>query len=72
MVRGAYVTPGGAFGVGDVEVGAKYRFVRETARRPQVGVFPMLELPTGDASRGLGNGQLCARLPVWLQKSAGP
>ncbi len=32
----------------------------------------MLELPTGDAGRGLGNGRLWARLPVWLQKSWGP
>jgi hypothetical protein len=68
----AYVNPDGAYGVGDVELGAKYRFVQETKTRPQIGVFPFLELPTGDSNRGLGNGQTWARLPVWLQKSAGP
>ncbi len=59
-------------GLGDVELGVKYRFVDEAPGRPQVGVFPMLELPTGDAARQLGNGRLWARLPLWLQKSWGP
>ena len=31
----------------------------------------MLELPTGDSRRSLGNGQTWARLPLWLQKSWG-
>jgi hypothetical protein len=59
-------------GWGDVEVGAKYRFVRETAHRPQVGVFPMAELASGDADRGLGNGRTWLRLPLWIQKSWEP
>jgi hypothetical protein len=59
-------------GLGDVEIGVKYRFVEETKHRPQVGIFPMLELPTGNASRSLGNGRLWARLPLWLQKRWGP
>ncbi len=50
----------------------KYRFLEESGDRPQVGVFPLLEVPTGDADRGLGNGRLWARLPVWVQKSWGP
>ncbi len=60
------------FGMGDIEVGAKYRFIQEKNHHPQVGTFPMLELPTGDAKLGLGNGRLWARLPIWLQKSWGP
>jgi hypothetical protein len=72
VVPMAYQTPGHQFGVGDVEVGVKFRFVQESGRRPQIGTFPMLELPTGDAGRALGNGRLWARLPVWLQKSYGP
>ena len=60
------------FGLGDVELGAKYRFIQEKGHHPQVGIFPMLELPTGDAALGLGNGRLWARLPIWLQKSWGP
>jgi hypothetical protein len=72
IIPGTYVSPGAAYGVGDVEVGAKYRFVQESKYRPQVGVFPLLELPTGNSRRGLGNGQLWARLPLWVQKSSGP
>jgi hypothetical protein len=72
VVPMAYATPGDEFGVGDVELGVKYRFAQETGARPQIGTFPMLELPTGNSQRGLGNGGLWARLPVWLQKSFGP
>ena len=32
----------------------------------------MAEVPTGDAGRGLGNGQVWYRLPLWLQMSWGP
>src|SRR5450432_1139503 len=59
-------------GLGDTEFGIKYRFVHETNGWPQIGIFPMAELPTGDASRGLGNGQTWFRLPFWVQKSCGP
>jgi hypothetical protein len=58
-------------GLGDTEIGIKYRFVQETKNRPQIGVFPMIELPTGNADHGLGNGRAWYRLPVWLQKSYG-
>ena len=58
-------------GYGDTELGAKYRFVQETDGTPQVGVFPLYIAPTGDRSRGLGNGAAQVYLPVWLQKSWG-
>ncbi len=58
-----------AFGFSDTEVGIKYRFVGETTGRPQIGIFPMAEVATGDATRNLGNGQTWFRLPVWIQKS---
>ena len=61
-----------AYGLGDIEFGLKYRFIQETDNRPQVGIFPMLEIPTGDDKRGLGNGKAWGRLPLWLQKSWGP
>lgn len=60
-----------AYGFGDVEIGAKFRFVQETHGRPQVGVFPLVELPAGDASRGLGAGHTRLFIPIWLQKSFG-
>ena len=58
-------------GRGDLEFGVKYRFVHETNGWPQIGVFPMIEIPTGDSSRGLGNGRAWFRLPLWIQKSFG-
>ena len=59
-------------GFGDMELGFKYRFVKETGSRPEIGIFPDVEVATGDASKGLGNGRTWYRLPVWLQKSWGP
>ena len=61
-----------AYGPGDIEAGVKYRFIRETANSPQVGIFPMIELPSGSESRGLGNGRAMEKIPIWLQKSFGP
>ena len=65
--------PGGAgeSGLGDAEFGIKFRFAHESATAPQAGIFPMIELPTGSAARGLGNGRAWYRLPLWLQKSWG-
>jgi hypothetical protein len=61
-----------ASGLGDTEFGIKFRFVQETQTRPQIGVFPMAELPTGNPSDGIGNGRIWFRLPLWIQKSWGP
>ena len=36
-----------SYGLGDMEFGLKYRFIQETDYRPMVGVFPLLEIPTG-------------------------
>ena len=64
---------GTKFGYGDTELGAKFRFVQEDEAgwRPQAGVFPLLEVPTGNDARGLGTGRVHAFLPLWLQKSFG-
>lgn len=61
------------FGASDTELGAKYRFITPGADDwfPQVGVFPLLEVPTGNAAHGLGAGYPQAFLPVWLQKDFG-
>lgn len=60
-------------GVGDVELGAKYRLLTpgEDDWYPQVGIFPLLEIPAGDSRRGLGAGKMQLFLPVWLQKDFG-
>jgi hypothetical protein len=59
------------YGYGETELGVKYRFIGETGNLPQVGVFPLLEVPTGNAGEGLGSGHLQAFLPLWLQKGFG-
>jgi outer membrane putative beta-barrel porin/alpha-amylase len=59
------------FGVGDIETGVKLRFIQEGAHRPQVGIFPFFELPTGSVSKGLGVGSTWYRMPMWTQKSWG-
>jgi hypothetical protein len=71
IVPVAYTTPQQAYGIGDLELGAKYRFVQEGKLRPEVGTFVLLETPTGNRNLGLGNGQLWVRIPLWLQKSFG-
>jgi hypothetical protein len=59
------------YGIGDTELGVKYRFFHETDYLPEVGTFPLVELPTGPASRDLGSGYTQVFLPIWLQKSFG-
>lgn len=60
-----------AFGLIDMELGAKVAFIKESAHIPQIGTFPMFELPTGSYSRGLGVGKVYYKLPLWLQKNKG-
>ena len=71
----AYARPSGgptSYGVGDIELGAKFRFIDEGEWRPMVGTFPMFEVPTNNGSHGLGTGHLHVFIPLWLQKSFGP
>jgi hypothetical protein len=65
--------PGGEshYGYGDTELGVKYRFFHETDVLPEIGLFPLVEARTGDATKGLGNGKTQFFLPIWLQKSFG-
>jgi hypothetical protein len=58
-------------GYGDTELGLKYGLVQETDAMPLIGFAPKLDLPTGDADRGLGNGGAALFLPVWIQKTYG-
>ncbi len=60
------------YGVGDIELGAKFRFIDENKWMPMVGTFPQFELPVGSESKGLGTGHLHVLIPLWLQKSLGP
>ncbi len=72
----AFDAPSGSgtkFGMGDTELGVKYRFLTEDEDgwRPQIGIFPQVELPTANEKRGLGTGETEFFLPVWIQKSFG-
>jgi hypothetical protein len=73
IVPNAYFSQAGmsASGIGDIETGVKYRFIEQTKLRPDIGVFPLVDLPTGDASKGLGTGRVTAKLPIWLEKDRG-
>lgn len=70
---GFYTPTGGSTqrGLGDIELGVKYRLIQETDDTPMVGIFPLYDAPTGNSARGLGNGAAQFFLPVWLQKGWG-
>ncbi|HTA82653.1 MAG TPA: hypothetical protein VK783_06970 [Bacteroidia bacterium] len=59
------------FGYGDTEFGTKFRFVNKDSSRFQIGVFPLIEIPTGNAEEHLGNGNAQIYLPLWIQKTMG-
>ena len=54
-------------GVGDIELGVKYRFIH--GRTASVAIFPRVILPTADHRFGTGHAQLL--LPVWAQSDFG-
>jgi len=59
------------YGYSDTELGVKYRFVEETEAVPQIGIFPLVEIPTGNEDKQLGSGKVQAYVPAWVQKSWG-
>jgi hypothetical protein len=61
------------WGIGDAEVGVRYRFVDDDPNgwRPAVAFYPLFDLPTGDQHLNLGTGSAHAFLPLWFSKSLG-
>lgn len=59
-------------GFSDAEFGVKFRFVQQTKSMPEIGIFPMAEIATGESDKGLGNGHTWFRVPLWIQKNSGP
>jgi hypothetical protein len=59
-------------GLGDAQLGVKYRFVHEADGLPQIAIYPQVQLPTGREKDGLGSGHTRVFLPLWLQKGFGP
>lgn len=64
-------TEGTHYGYSDTELGIKYRIIEEAESVPQIGFFPLIEIPTGNENNQLGNGKIQAYLPLWIQKSWG-
>lgn len=71
-----YVTATGnnvprATGAGDTEMGFKTVIVDERPYFPKVAIAPVIELPSGNAKRNLGNGRAWYIFPIWLEKTKG-
>lgn len=60
-----------SYGFSNTEFGIKYRFIDETEDWPQVGTFPMVEIPTASNEQNLGSGLTQIFFPLWAQKSWG-
>jgi hypothetical protein len=54
-----------------MELGAKIAFIKESKHIPQIGIFTMFEIPTGNYDKGLGVGKVWYKVPLWLQKNYG-
>lgn len=65
----AYLSQKGEHGFGDSVLGTKYLFLRETEKLPGIAGSFGLKLPTGDESRGLGDGELAYDLRLRSQKT---
>jgi hypothetical protein len=59
------------YGFMTAELGIKYRFINDKTGNFQVGIFPLLEIPTTSKQNLVGNSNLQTFLPVWIQKSWG-
>jgi len=70
----AYDKPSGEhghYGYGDTELGVKWRFLNLEKAGFSAGLFPLVELPTGNHDQGLGNGKTQLFVPIWLQQEFG-
>lgn len=55
--------------IDNTEIGIKYRFIHQEDDDTEwmVGIYPMLQLPTGDKALGEASGRTQAFLPIWAQ-----
>jgi outer membrane putative beta-barrel porin/alpha-amylase len=56
-------------GAGDLLLGVKWRFLNNERSQFQLGTYPQVLVPTGDHSRGLGQGGSAFVLPFIAQKN---
>jgi hypothetical protein len=59
------------FGLGDIEIGARYRFIDDDPQswQPALAFYPLVDFPSGRESTNLGTGSTHAFLPLWLSKT---
>jgi hypothetical protein len=57
---------GSSFGLTNVELAAKFRFLHQDTFGLDVSVFPRIFIPS--ASKALGDRQSSVLLPIWVQK----
>lgn len=55
----------------NTEVGIKFRFIQESDYIPQIGTFPMIEIPTAINTISPNQNLTQVYLPIWFQKSWG-
>lgn len=58
-------------GYGDTELGIKWQSNEQTETMPMIALYPLVEIPTGNHDKGLGNGASQIFLPVWIQRKWG-
>ena len=60
------------FGVDDTQIGVKYRFLNigQEDSGWMVGIYPMLQVPTGDTRLGPSRGRRQSFLPLWIQRNS--
>ncbi len=58
------------YGIGNTELGFKYRFYKDSSDF-QIGIFPLVEVPTSGKWEHIGHSNFQIYLPLWLQKSWG-
>lgn len=58
-----------AYGLGDLTLGLKVRFIQETRGRPQIAFYPLIVIPSGNPNLQVSSSRLF--LPLWAQKSFG-
>ena len=61
------------FGYGDMQLSFKYRLIQEDEKgwRPQVAVFPLVQVPTGCSKPWAWGRPRLGFFPIWAQKSFG-
>jgi len=60
------LSSGPSFGLGNVELAAKYRFLHQDSFGLDVALFPRVFLPS--PTKNIGNSTAALLLPIWVQK----